>query len=172
VTASKKYEAERGKPSRISRTLKKAALPTTSVDNKKSHNEVATRNVFSPLRTTNRDTDAAGLKSALPEGAVSERTGQPPRVVLTSEASLIPLQKQIKGVAEQSFELRTTRNGTEVITKDMVECLAVKGQIDTNNLAYFTLYLKSMNLVKAVIRHLPQNTQVEDISDGLVDLRF
>jgi hypothetical protein len=29
-----------------------------------------------------------------------------------------------------------------------------------------------MNLVKAVIRHLPQNTQVEDISDGLVDLRF
>jgi hypothetical protein len=43
---------------------------------------------------------------------------------------------------------------------------------NTNNLSYYTLYPKSQKPIKAVIRHLPQNTPAEDMHDGLVDLGF
>jgi hypothetical protein len=85
---------------------------------------------------------------------------------------LIQLQKQIKTVAKQSFELRTTRNGTRVTTRDMVDYLAVKAHFDSTSMSYFTFFPKSLKPIKAVIRHLPHNTPAEDISDGLVDLGF
>jgi hypothetical protein len=52
---------------RLARTMKKAALPTTSVDSKKGRNEVATRNVSAPLRATNMDTDTPVSGFAPPE---------------------------------------------------------------------------------------------------------
>jgi hypothetical protein len=68
---------------------------------------------------------------------------------------LIQLQKQLKTVAKQSFEFRTIRNGTRVITKDMVYYLAVKAHIDSTSMSYFTFFPKSLKPIKAVIRHLP-----------------
>jgi hypothetical protein len=92
--------------------------------------------------------------------------------VLTSAANLIQLQKQIKGVAKQHFEFRNTRNGTRVVTKDMVDYQAVKTYFERNSLSVFTFFPTSEKLVKAVLRHLPSNTPPQDISDGLVDLGF
>jgi hypothetical protein len=92
--------------------------------------------------------------------------------LLTSAINLIQLQKQLKGMAKQIFVFCTTRNGTRIITKDMVDYQSVKAHFETNNLSYYTFYPKSQKPIKAVICHLPQNTPAEDIHDGLVDLSF
>jgi hypothetical protein len=48
----------------------------------------------------------------------------------------------------------------------------VKSHFEKNNLSYLTIYPKSEKPIKAVIRHLPQNTPAEDICDGLMSLGF
>jgi hypothetical protein len=113
----------------------------------------------------------AASESAAAEGA-SGKAGRPPPIILTTAANLIQLQKQIKTVAKQSFEFRTTCNGTQVTTRDMVDYLAVKAHFDSTSMSYFTFFPKSLKPIKAVIRHLPHNTPAEDISNGLVDLGF
>jgi hypothetical protein len=115
-------------------------------------------------------------RQAASESSATERppdkAGRPPPIALTTAANLIQLQKQIKTVTKQSFEFRTTRNGTRVITRDMVDYLAVKAHFDSTNMSYFTFFPKSLKPIKAVIRHLPYNTPAEDISDGLVEFGF
>jgi hypothetical protein len=73
-------------------------------------------------------------------------------------------------VVKEEFEFRTTRNGTKIITRGVVDFLGVKSHFETNNLSYFIFYPKSENPIKAVIRHLPVNTPAEDICDALVSL--
>jgi hypothetical protein len=48
-------------------------------------------------------------------------------------------------VTRQSFELRNTRSGSRVVTKDMVDYQAVKAHFTENSLAYFTFFPKSEN---------------------------
>jgi hypothetical protein len=96
------------------RTPKKAALSTSTVT-------VATKNFFAPLRTTNMDTDAPVTESKSTEAEATGKSGRPPPIILTSAANLIQLQKQLKSVAKQSFEFRNAKNGTRVVTKDMVD---------------------------------------------------
>jgi hypothetical protein len=74
--------------------------------------------------------------------------------VLASATNLIQLQKQLKGMAKQTFKFRSTKNGTRLANKNIVECQSVKANFETNNLSYYTFYLKSEKLIKAVIRHL------------------
>jgi hypothetical protein len=54
----------------------------------------------------------------------------------------------------------------------MVDYQAVKAFFETKNLSYYTFYPKAEKPIKAVIHHLPINTHVEGIADGLVDLGF
>jgi hypothetical protein len=54
----------------------------------------------------------------------------------------------------------------------MADFQFVKFHFDPNNLSYYSFYPKFEKSVKPVIRHLPQNTPAEDISDGLVSLDF
>jgi hypothetical protein len=54
----------------------------------------------------------------------------------------------------------------------MVDFQSVKSHFDTNNLSYYSFYLKSEKPITAVIRHLPHNIPAKDISDGLVSLGF
>jgi hypothetical protein len=54
----------------------------------------------------------------------------------------------------------------------MADLQSVKSRFDTNNLSYYTFCPKSEKPMKAVVRHLPQNTPAEDISDGVVSLGF
>jgi hypothetical protein len=72
------------------------------------------------------DADAPDAQPSAQEAAAPKKSARPPPVILTSEANLIQLQKKLKGVARQSFELRNNRSGTRVVTKDMVDYQAVK----------------------------------------------
>jgi hypothetical protein len=54
----------------------------------------------------------------------------------------------------------------------MADFQSVKSHFDTNKLSYYSFYPKSEKPMKAVIRHLSQNTPAEDISDALVILGF
>jgi hypothetical protein len=118
------------------------------------------------------DTDAPVTETRTDEASVPSKAARPLPIILTSAANLIQLQKKLKGVARQSFELCNTRSGTRVVTKDKVDYQAVKAQFTEHNLAFFTFSPKSEKPVKEVIRHLPSNTPAKDISDGLVDLGF
>jgi hypothetical protein len=106
------------------------------------------------------------------EEGLPGKAGRLPPIVLTSAANLMQLQKQVRSVAKQSFEFRSTRKGAQVTTRNMVDYLAVKAHFDSINMSYYTFYPKSMKSITAVIRHLPLNTPAEDISEGLVDLGF
>jgi hypothetical protein len=132
---------------------KKAAVPTPA-------GPVPTKNFFAPLRTTQMDTDAPVAESSTEDASAPSKAARPPPIILTFAANLIQLQKKLKGVARQNFELRNTRSGTRVVTKDMVDCQAVKEYF---NQTYFTYFPKSEKPVKAVIRHLPTNTSAQYI---------
>jgi hypothetical protein len=97
-------------------TSKKAAVQTkTSTALNITPKEVVTRNFFGPLRTADMDTDASGTKATSNEEAVPGETGRPPPIIPTSTTNLIQLQKQVKCVVKENFEVRSTRNGTRVI---------------------------------------------------------
>jgi hypothetical protein len=147
------------------RSPKKVAFPTPTV-------QVLTKNFYAPLRATNMETDAPVTEPISPEAAAQGKMGRPPTIVLTSIVNLIQLQKQLKGVAKDNFEFRNTRNGTRVVTKNMVDYQAVKNYLNTQSLPYFTFYPKSQKSIKAVIRHLPHNTPAEDTAEGLGDIGF
>jgi hypothetical protein len=85
---------------------------------------------------------------------------------------MIQLQKQLKIVVKENFNFRSTRNGTRVITRSMADFQSFKSLFDAHNLSYYSFYPKSEKPMKAIIRHLPQKTPAEDISDGLVSLGF
>jgi hypothetical protein len=145
------------------RNTKKAAIPT-------SYTKRITKNFFAPLRTLNMDTDAPGTEYRAAEEPVPGKVSRLPPIILTSDINLIQLQKQLKGIAKQQFEFRSTRNGIRVTTKDMVDYKSVKGHFEANNLSYYTFYPKSERPIKAVIRHLPINIPAKYIAEELVDL--
>jgi hypothetical protein len=97
----------------------------------------------------------------------SGKTARPPPVI----TNLIQLQKQLQNVSKENFEFRSTRNGTGVITRVMAYFQSVKFHFDTNNLCYYSFYPKKKPM-KAVTRHLPNNTPAEDIPDGMISLGF
>jgi hypothetical protein len=67
------------------------------------------------------DTDAPATEpSPVTETVMPAKADRPPPIILTSATNLVQLQKQLKCVAKQTFEFRNSRNGTRVITKDMV----------------------------------------------------
>jgi hypothetical protein len=90
--------------------------------------------------------------------------------VVADALALIQLQKQLKGVAKQNFEFRSTRNGTKVVTKGMLDYRAVKTIFNNHSLSYYTFHTKADKPTKAVIRHIPINTTAEDIAEGLEDM--
>jgi hypothetical protein len=53
----------------------------------------------------------------------------------------------------------------------MADFQSVKSHFYSQNLSYYSFH-NSEEPIQAVIRHLPQNTPAEDISDGVVSLGF
>jgi hypothetical protein len=135
----------------------------------RSQQDVPTRNFFAPLRTA--ELECEGSKSETTDNPENEMQQAPP-IVLTSQEHLIQLQKNLKRMCKGNFEFRSTRNGTRVINKEMADFSAIRSYFGTNNLPYYTFFPKSEKPIKAVIRHLPNNTPAEDISNGLVSLRY
>jgi hypothetical protein len=154
-------------------TTSKKAVPTgTSAPVSTPPKEITTRNFFAPLRTAKMDTESAGSEAPSSEATAPGKTGRPPPIILTSTVNLIQLQKQLKGVVSEDFEFRSTRNGTRVITRGIADFLSVKSYFENHKLSYFSFFPKSGKPIKAVIRHLPQNTSAEDISNCLMILGF
>jgi hypothetical protein len=54
----------------------------------------------------------------------------------------------------------------------MADYSSMKWYLEKNNLRYVTLSPNSEKTIKAVIRHLPQDTPAEDISNNLEGLGF
>jgi hypothetical protein len=71
------------------------------------------------------------------------------------------LQRQLRSLLQGNFEIRNTRNGIRIVTKEMADMSATLSHFESNNLQYFTFYLKSQKLIKAVIRRLPVSTSAE-----------
>jgi hypothetical protein len=158
---------------------KQKTMPTTGIKDPRPRpqQDVVTRNDFAPLRTTEIECEGSTKEVAdNPEDELQQRPAsqmsRPPPIVLTSEENLIRLQKKLKSLCKDSFEFRSTRNGTRVVTREMADFVAIRYYFDSQNLHYFTFYPKSQKPIKAVIRHLSLNTPAEDISDGLVNLGF
>jgi hypothetical protein len=106
-----------------------------------------------------------------PRETTAAKTGRPPPIALTTAVNLIQLQKQLKNVVKEDFEFHNTRYGIKIITRGVVDFLAVKSHFEKNSLSYFTFYAKSEKPIK-LISHLPPNTPTENICDGLVSLGF
>jgi hypothetical protein len=102
-----------------------------------SSGQLPTKKLFAPFRANSMDTDAPVTVSNTTEASAPVKAARPPPIVLTSAANLIQLQKQLKGVAKHNFEFRSTRNGTKVVTMDMVDYQAVRTFLDTHSLSYF-----------------------------------
>jgi hypothetical protein len=138
--------------------------------------EVPTENFFASLRSAemeadhgdNTDDSTKGQQQQVP----SSHAGRLPPIVLTSQVNLIQLQRQLKGLLKDNFKFHSTRNGTRVITKGMVDFSTIRSHFESNNLPYSTVYPKFQKPVKAVIQQLPFTTPAEDISDGLVNFAF
>jgi hypothetical protein len=140
---------------------KPATLPTADTGPK----EVPTRNIFAPLRMTSMDTDFSSTETKPQEVTTAANTEIP-----TSTVNLIQLQKQLKNVVKEDFEFYSTKNGTRIITRGIVNFLGVKSHIESHNASFFTFFPKSEKLIKTMIRYLPLNTPAEDICDDLASL--
>jgi hypothetical protein len=102
------HRRKRHNTQEIAKTSKKAAVQSTPQPVITSLNEFATRNFFAPLRTTEMDTDSASTEAS-PQETTTAKTGRRPPIVLTSDVNLIKLQKQLKNVAKEDFEFRSTK---------------------------------------------------------------
>jgi hypothetical protein len=56
--------------------------------------------------------------------------------------------------------------------RSIADFQSVKTHFGSQNLSYYFFFPKSKTPIKAVIRHLPQNTPAENNSDELVNLGF
>jgi hypothetical protein len=155
------------------------AAPTSRDPRIQHQGEVPMKNYFAPLRTTEMDIERPVVEGSTqkpdgePQQESSSKSGRLLPIVLTSTTTnLMQLQKRYKGVVAGSFEFRNTRSGTKIVPKEMADLSTIKTFLETNKLSFYTFSLKSEKRIKAVIRHLPQNTTAEDISDGLVSMGF
>jgi hypothetical protein len=98
--------------------------------------------------------------------------GRPHLLVLTSDANLISLQRELKSVVSGEFLFRNTATGTRITTKSMVDYNATQKLLTEQNLHFSTFYKKADKPIKAVITHLPGNTSAEDIIVALQEIDY
>jgi hypothetical protein len=81
------------------------------------HQDLPTRNFFAPLRATDMDCEGDKIKDTdthdKDQQGPASKTGRPPPIVLTSPQNLITLQNKLKGLCNDTFEFRSTRNRPE-----------------------------------------------------------
>jgi hypothetical protein len=149
-------------------TPKKAAGTTGSVGDPSVRPQVdlPTRNFYAPLRTEME------LEDNSKQQEPTNQAGRPPPIILTSAVNLLQLQKQLRSIVQGSFEFWTTKTGTRVVTKEMVDFSAIKTFFTYQKLSFFSFFPKSQKPVKAVIRHIPSVIPAEEICEALMELGF
>jgi hypothetical protein len=116
---------------------------------------VVTKNFFAPLRAV--PMEGAEVCDEKPSSEHNLQKGRPP-IVLTSEVNFLSLQKDLKAVVTGEFFFRNTGSGTRITTKSMADYKTIQNLSRQKGLPFFTFYTKGDKPVKAVIRHLPNNT--------------
>jgi hypothetical protein len=134
---------------------------------------VLMRNYFVSLRTMEADVrnstgEGKGLEPPTQQRKTADKGKErPPSIVLTTTVNLLKFQVEVKTFTTGSFELRNTRNGIRVVIKEIADYAAIMRHRDGRKIPYYTFHSKSLKTVKAVIRHLPEDTPAEDISSEL-----
>jgi hypothetical protein len=116
-------------------------------------------------------TETTEAENILPEQETPRKPGRLPPILMISTTDFILLQSDLKDI-KGAYEFQNTQNGTCIITKEMVDYLAMKSYLEKNNLHHFTFSQNIKKPIKAVIHHLPSDTTVEDTSNSLEDLCF
>jgi hypothetical protein len=116
--------------------------------------------------------EATGAENTLPEQEAPSKSGRPPPIVISSTTNFIWLQGDLKELVKREYEFRNTRNGTRTIRKELEDYSTIKSYLEKNSLQHFTFSPNSEKPIGAVIRHLPQDTLVEDISNSFDHLCF
>jgi hypothetical protein len=97
-----------------------------------------------------------GNSTKTPGTSESTGEGRPPPVVITSEANLISLQRELRSVVSAVFFFRNTATGTRVTAKSIVDYNAMqKFLTEKKSDRFLIFYTKADKPVKAVIRHMP-----------------
>jgi hypothetical protein len=110
-----------------SQTAKKSTKPVaTFTPIKLPPKSVLTRNLFAPLKTTDTDMETNEAENALPEQEAPRKPGRPPTTVTTSTTNLIRILNDLKDQVEGEYEIRNTRNGTRIITKETADYSLMK----------------------------------------------
>jgi hypothetical protein len=167
------HEVKRCKRHTSNNTAKKLTKPVpTSAAVKMLPKSVLTRNFFTPLRTTDMDTETTEAENALQEQKAPRKSGRPPPIMMNSITNLIPLQSDLKRPYQTEYKFQNTRNGTHIRTKEMADSSAMIFYLEKNILKYFIFFPNSGKPVEVVIRHFPPVMPAEDISNSLEDLSF
>jgi hypothetical protein len=103
-----------------------------------------TYNFFTPLSTTDMDTETTRSQHALLEHMAPRKSGRLPPIAMTSATNLIQLQ-WLKNMSKKSTSSEITKWNYSV----------TKSYLEKNNLHYFTFSPNSEKPIKAVICHLP-----------------
>jgi hypothetical protein len=133
--------------------------------------ELPTRNFFAPRRTEMELEGTKEESNDREQQGTTNQAGRPSPIILTSAMNLLQLQKHIKGIFKGSFELRNTKHGTRVLTKEMTDFSAIKSFFLSKKFSFYT-FPKSQKPIKVIIWHLPPNTPAEEIYEVLVKLGF
>jgi hypothetical protein len=108
------------KTQRKTETLKMSAVPSY----RKCPLQLIKTHFFAPLKdllTENAETGSEGNSTKTPGTNETTGKGRPPPIVLTSEANLISLQRELKSVVSGEFFFRNTATGIRITTKSMVD---------------------------------------------------
>jgi hypothetical protein len=117
---------------------------------------MVTNNFFAPPRAVAmEDAEECG---ETPSSDNNLDKGRPSPTALTSEVNLLSLQKDLKAVVTGEFFFRNTASGTRITIKSMADYRAIQSLLSQRGFPFFTFYIKGDKPVKAVIRHLPNNT--------------
>jgi hypothetical protein len=129
-----------------------------------------THNFFTSLRTADMDMETTEAEKTLQEQEAPRKPGRPLPIVMTFTMDLIGLQSDLQDHVRGEYKSQNTKNGAQIVTKEVVNYPAMKSYLEKNNLHYFTLSPNSEKPIKAVIHRLTSGMPVEDISNSLEDL--
>jgi hypothetical protein len=136
---------------------------------------VAMNNFFVPLRDLllkNAETGSKGNSTKTPGTNEGPGRGRPPPGVLTLEAKLISLQRELKSVVNGQFFFWNTAIGTWITTRSMVDYNTIQKFLTDKSLDFFAFHTKANKPVKANIRHLAGNISAEGISAALQEKNY
>jgi hypothetical protein len=78
---------------------------------------------------------------------------------LTSTINLTGIHSSLKDHVKEEYASLSTHNGTGITIKEMTKYSAMKPYLGKSNVLYFTFFTGSGNTIKAVICHLPLDTE-------------